>query len=499
MKSLLLLVIGFVVITGALILLQPNEVLSELPPDGAQEFIGSEICADCHTDKDLSEAGYNVVEEAQKEAHAFAMTLPDPAFPAGTNDERIPAPPGTSWDDYAYVLGGFGWKTTFVRKDGTQLTGSADVQYDLETQKWSEYHPGENLNFDVECARCHTTGITSQGSWNGVAGDSLGTWSEIGVQCEGCHGPSSLHATRALTTSEGEIRVLQERCGDCHNNGGKEAPIPVVDKFVANHTQYQELEASRHGSLGFFTCTTCHEPHLALKYRELIGEPFNNLPLKPFRNECQDCHTFTQTDHPAPVTCVDCHMPPASKSAVGIEYDNGGVRGDIASHMWRINTAAVPRDSMFSEDGQYLIPDASGWLSVTLDFACLRCHTDAEETLDWAAEYAAKMHPEVSTGVEELLTEQPAKAPLISNYPNPFVQQTTIEYELETSMPVRLSVFNTNGQRVAMLEDGERGPGKHTLNWDGYADSGAMLSSGMYIARLQLGSEVYSHNMMLVK
>ena len=189
MKSFLLPLTGIIVLAMIFMVARPADVLSELPPTGAQEFIGSEVCADCHTEKDLSEAGYNVVEEANKNAHAFAMMPPDPTFPAGTNDAGIPIPPGTSWDDYAYVLGGFGWKTTFIHKDGSQLTGGANVQYDLETQEWSAYHPGEDLNFDVECSRCHTTGITSAGSWNGVPEDSLGTWNEIGVQCEGCHGP----------------------------------------------------------------------------------------------------------------------------------------------------------------------------------------------------------------------------------------------------------------------------------------------------------------------
>ncbi len=480
------------------ILSLPAKVLSERPPSGPQEFIGSEICADCHTELDLSEAGYNVVEEAGKNAHASALSVPDPEYPAGTNDAGIPLPPGTSWDDFAYVLGGFGWKATFVHKDGSQLTGHGDVQYDLETGEWSAYRAGEELNFDVECARCHTTGINQVGSWNGVAADSLGTWNEAGVQCEGCHGPSSLHVTRALTTSEGEVHVLQERCGDCHNNGGKEAPIPAADGFVANHTQYQELEASRHGSIGFFTCATCHEPHLALKYASLIGESNNGLPLEPIRKQCQDCHTLTQTEHPAPVTCVDCHMPAASKSAVGLEFENGGARGDIASHIWRINTAGVPRDSMFTPDGAYLKPDASGWLSVTLDFACLGCHTDSDETLDWAAEYAQKIHP-VATGTEEMEIGLHADQPRISSYPNPFSERVTIEYELPTGRAVEMSVYNASGQRVAVLQQGERPAGIHTLTWDGRSENGSLLSSGMYFLQMQAGPSVSNHQVLLVR
>ena len=482
------------------VMLRPGSVVSENPERLIAEFIGSQACAECHADPELSESGFNIWEESHKEAHMYALSLPDPQFPQGTNEEGIILPPdGSTWEDYAYVMGGFGWKTTFARKDGSQLTGEANAQYNLETNEWTDYHAGETLDFDVECARCHTTGISFEGSWNGNEQDSLGTFREIGVRCEGCHGPGSLHATRAFTTPRGETDVLKDVCGDCHNNGGRESPIPVADGFVLNHAQFQELEASRHGSVSFFTCTTCHEPHVPLKYEDIIGRTFNGKPLDPIRNQCQDCHPSHEPDHPAPIECVDCHMPKASKSAVGIEYANGGARGDIASHVWRINTAAVPRDSMFTADGAFLKPDASGWLSVTLDFACLGCHTEANETLAWASEYAKNVHASTRTAVDDPNPAIPAGARIVSNYPNPFADRTSIMFELSEPARITLGVYNSNGQRIALLDEGEQLPGRHTLAWDGRSDAGLPVSSGVYIARLQAGSSIATHKLLLVK
>ena len=462
-----------------------------------QEFIGSETCANCHADPELSESGFNIWEESQNEAHWHALTLPGTQFPEGTNDAEVMPPPGTSLDEFAYVMGGFGWKTTFVRKDGSQVTGESNAQYILETGEWTSYHPGEDLPFDAECARCHTTGITPNGSWNGNPADSLGTFAEIGVRCEGCHGPSSLHATRALTTSEGETRVLLERCGDCHNNGGKGSPVPAEDGFVVNHAQYQELKASRHGSISFFTCITCHEPHVPMKYKDLAGKTFNGKQLDPIRKPCQECHPTSEPNHPTPIECIDCHMPSASKSAVGIEYANGGARGDIASHIWRINTAAVSRDEMFTPDGAYVKPDESGWLSVTLDFACLGCHNDPDETLSWASEQAQTIH--TTTTSTDPVSELPATARIVSNYPNPFTQSTTLSFEILEPGPIQLSIYNSSGQRVAVLSDGERAPGAHHITWDGLSDSGQPLSSGVYFARLQSEQVVTSHKLLLVR
>ena len=477
----------------------PSQVASENPASLRAEYIGSEVCKECHADPELSESGFNIWEESQKEAHLFALTLANPEFPRGTNDNELPPPPeGEGWEDIAYVMGGYGWKATYIRTDGTQITGDANVQYNLESGQWTAYHPGENLSFDVECARCHVTGESPSGSWNGAGEDSLGTWSEIGVRCEGCHGPGSLHATRAFTTPEGETDVLKERCGDCHNNGGKKNPIPALDGYVVNHAQYQELEASRHGEVSFFTCVTCHEPHVALKYPDIVGNTFNGRPLNPIRKDCQECHPSREPNHPTPIHCVDCHMPAANKSAVSIEYANGGARGDIASHLWRINTAAVPRDSMFTPNGDFLRPDASGKPSITLDFACLGCHQDPDETLRWASEHAQSIHAPAGTAAQQP-DAIPVASRIVSNYPNPFAHTTTFTFVLEQVAAVNVGIFNSNGQQVASIVSGQWPAGEHAIDWDGTSDAGHPVSSGVYIARMQAGEHISSRKVLLVR
>jgi hypothetical protein len=59
---------------------------------------------------------------------------------------------------------------------------------------------------------------------------------------------------------------------------------------------------------------------------------------------------------------------------------------------------------------------------------------------------------------------------------------------------VTLSVFNTLGQQVAILENGDREAGYHEVKFDG---SG--LASGVYIYRLQAGTFVQSRKFILVR
>ncbi len=85
----------------------------------------------------------------------------------------------------------------------------------------------------------------------------------------------------------------------------------------------------------------------------------------------------------------------------------------------------------------------------------------------------------------ETAGELPSGFALLQNYPNPFNPSTTIRYGLPTRSHVTLTVFNTLGQQVATLVEGEQEAGFHEAVFDA---SG--LASGVYLYRLQTGDFV---------
>jgi hypothetical protein len=89
-------------------------------------------------------------------------------------------------------------------------------------------------------------------------------------------------------------------------------------------------------------------------------------------------------------------------------------------------------------------------------------------------------------------------APLVfslrQNYPNPSNPSTTISYAIPTRSHVILSVFNTLGQKVAELVNGDKEAGVYDVTLDA---SG--LSSGMYLYRMQAGNYIQTRKLIVVK
>jgi hypothetical protein len=90
--------------------------------------------------------------------------------------------------------------------------------------------------------------------------------------------------------------------------------------------------------------------------------------------------------------------------------------------------------------------------------------------------------------------QQPAEVQLLQNYPNPFNPTTTIRFDLSRRVYVRLTLVNTLGQEVALLDEGDREAGEHEVRFDG-----AGLSSGVYCYQLRAGGYVQSRKLLLVR
>ncbi len=88
---------------------------------------------------------------------------------------------------------------------------------------------------------------------------------------------------------------------------------------------------------------------------------------------------------------------------------------------------------------------------------------------------------------------------LENNFPNPFNPATTIEYSLRNQADVKLSIFNMLGQKVRDLVNESQAAGTHRVIWDGTDASGAAVSTGVYLYRMQVGDLAETKKMVLIK
>lgn len=292
---------------------------------------------------------------------------------------------GIAWDTRAPEAGGQRWFHVY----GDEIIPAGDELH------WTM--PAQNWNY--MCADCHSTGYEK--NYDAESGTFASSWTDVDVACEACHGPGSLHVSRARENrlaeghgfplsfaQPGRQRVLREgattmsivgaeggtmqveACGRCH---ARRAPIaaeyqhgaPLLDSYLPallseslyfpdgqildEVFEYGSFRQSRMYQAGV-VCSDCHDPH--------------SLQLRADGDAvCAQCHLpghYATTSHshhevgPEAPGCIDCHMPARNYMVVDPRRD----------HSFR-----VPR------------PDLAAELGVTN--ACAACH--GEQADEWSA------------------------------------------------------------------------------------------------------------------
>lgn len=168
------------------------------------------------------------------------------------------------------------------------------------------------------------------------------------------------------------------------------------------------------------------------------------------------------------------------------------LQGSGLSDVLEVKLAQIVADSIvFSADTalQVVIPDGarSGRWSVT--------------TIGGSAvsEQIFTVTDSMATDTGQNTSEIVREFSLDANYPNPFNGSTTILYSIPEAIEVKLAIYNLLGQRVRILVDRKETSGRKSAQWQGNDDNGQLVSSGIYVARLEAGGRVFSRKVILQK
>ncbi len=123
--------------------------------------------------------------------------------------------------------------------------------------------------------------------------------------------------------------------------------------------------------------------------------------------------------------------------------------------------------------------DLPAWQGLKLDLLTL---ASAESFVD-----LVPLVERVITGIKtaESAAALPARSALFQNIPNPFNPETLIRYELPQRGRVTLTIYNLRGQKVKMLEEGDKAAGRYVARWNGKDEREQNVASGIYFYRLE--------------
>jgi len=98
-----------------------------------------------------------------------------------------------------------------------------------------------------------------------------------------------------------------------------------------------------------------------------------------------------------------------------------------------------------------------------------------------------------NTGISDNNVENNASY-LNQNFPNPFKTSTSFEFNLSESANVDIDIFNTNGVKIASINNGLLLAGKHSVSWNKPSN----IKQGVYFYTLVVnGNKVNTKQMVI--
>lgn len=95
-------------------------------------------------------------------------------------------------------------------------------------------------------------------------------------------------------------------------------------------------------------------------------------------------------------------------------------------------------------------------------------------------------NPLISSDVKAI--SAPLETQLTHNYPNPFNENTVLQFSLKTDDRVVIRIYNVLGRLIKTFELSGLEAGQHELMWDGRDKHGIMVPSGIYFVEFNSGS-----------
>jgi hypothetical protein len=196
----------------------------------------------------------------------------------------------------------------------------------------------------------------------------------------------------------------------------------------------------------------------------------------------------------------------------GLEITEPGLSGATAAHMvgTSFNMEGDGRATIWQVDGPASIPyDLNdlivGETCITLEIArnAFRLPSGEMVIMGWGpcpgAPQGGADGPHAYVLIEDANVSAPGPSPIqrvqLSASPNPAGTSSFISYALPAKSPVRLTLHDVVGRRVATFVDGVQDAGSYTVPWNGCTAAGRPVAEGVYFLRLVTRDQTKSWKM----
>ena len=454
---------------------------------GAQDYVGSAACRDCHRD---------AAEAWEGSHHALAWTAPTPDNIVADFDDtefrhdgtitrfrieeggyyiNVTEKDGVATDYKVHSVAGIEPLQQYLLETEPGKIQSFDVVWDTVGREWYHLYPDQDLppddglhwtgpykNWNARCAECHATGFEKNYSPVDLTYSSV--QAETGVGCEACHGPGSAHldwaagrapaepftglTDYALTIDNGAGgEVVLQQCASCHSrreahfDGNPRPGTPYADAY----------------SLALLRTGSYHADGQILDEVYVYGS-FLQSKMYARGVTCSNCHDAHTAELKADGNgvCTQCHAPagnPSFPTLANKMYDDpshhfhaAGTEGAQCKSCHMIERVYMGVDGR--RDHSFRIPRPDLSIETDSPNSCTDCHADKSSV--WAAAAIEQWYPDsvhrgphygqtLAAGRRDPVSARGSLAELAENTQEPGIVRATALWLLEQAQDPQIA------------------------------------------------------------
>lgn len=175
-------------------------------------------------------------------------------------------------------------------------------------------------------------------------------------------------------------------------------------------------------------------------------------------------------------------------TAVVLRDDILYVSGDYKIQIWDVTDPGSP---IHLGDRAHETREQATWLHERPDYLLRTGYSGYIATMPYQCTAVSSVFDNPTPGASSAMTMRAV--------PNPFNPRTGLFFELPAASEVTLTLYDLRGRKVKGLVREWLGAGNHRITWNGCNESGQHAAAGVYLARLEAGSQVATARLVLIR